>query len=190
MLREVLPFYYETKLAQNKSALRQRAGANRIHWWALIRERTWQWKRIPKIVTKYFGERGSFAYDGIGKFVILQGFAWLWKSNIMDVVDFYESELPFAYVAVLNSSLFELLLDTACPRVQGGQFDLSPRFISGIRLPNLADDMRYPGEIIRELVNHGRSLSDGKKIDYSQLTELTARVYGIDQPTIAELGLA
>ena len=87
-----------------------------------------------------------FAYDEAGEFAVLQGYAWLWKrKKLQGSPSFDESSLPWGYLAILNSPVFETLLESSCPRVQGGQFNLSTRFVDGVFLPDLADSLRYTG---------------------------------------------
>jgi hypothetical protein len=61
-----VPQYYKGWLAPAKSDLATRGGIDRDHWWLLTRHRSWQLRRRPKLVSTYFGYRGSFAYDETG----------------------------------------------------------------------------------------------------------------------------
>src|SRR5262249_2040077 len=58
-----VPQYYATRLKPAESKLAQRSIEPRTVWWKLIREREWQRVAAPKLVSTYFGDRGSFAYD-------------------------------------------------------------------------------------------------------------------------------
>src|SRR5262249_1603653 len=147
-------------------------------WWGLSEPRAWQYERRPKLVSTYFGDRGSFAFDEHGEFVVLQGFAWVWRGENQQgetriqtsegdevVAFFYESHLPWAYLALLNSPPFEALLGHFCSRVQGGQFNLSAKFVNPIYLPDLTDEVRIPSELVRQLSRLGRSMARGEPID-------------------------
>jgi adenine-specific DNA-methyltransferase len=58
-----------------------------------------------------------------------------------------------AYVALFNSRIFETLLGGIAPQVAGGQYDLSPRYVNSIPLPNLSEDALDPalGHVVRRL---------------------------------------
>ena len=97
----------------------------------------------------------------------MQGWAWFWiagegtrdeteadggsDGDEGDEVDisFDTSGLPWAYAAMLNSSVFEILLANFCPRVQGGQFHLDSHFIKNVFLPDLTDQHAGVGEDVR-----------------------------------------
>lgn len=79
-LKDVASQYYKAYLLPFKDTLAARSRINSTQWWRLTWERSWQWRRSPKLVTKYFGEAGSFAYDENGEYVIGQGFGWLWRT--------------------------------------------------------------------------------------------------------------
>ena len=62
-----------------------------------------------------------------------------------------------AYAAIMNSGLFSRLLEVYSPHVAGGQFDLSPRYVNDIPIPNvqaLATDERA-GYLITRLAELG-----------------------------------
>lgn len=154
-----------------------RALIDRTRWWSLTRPRSWQFRKRAKLTTTYFGCRGNFAYDESGEFVVLQGYAWLWQRKMRPAFD--GSPLPWAYLAVLNSRVFETLLESACPRVQGGQFNLSTRFVNGVFLPDLSDDGRYAGALVERLAEVGEQIHAGSPPQLELIDELAARAYGL-----------
>ena len=140
-VKKAVPTFYHDVLLPNKEALLQRARIPATTWWRLTHEREWQREPNPKLVSAYFGQRGKFAFDDSGQYVVTQGFAWNWKREPSDAIEledpadlhaeapppvsFYQSLLPFAYLSLLNSEVFERFLSFVCPIMQGGQFDLS-----------------------------------------------------------------
>lgn len=154
-LRKMVPNYFDGWLQPFEDRLLKREGFGQNNWWLLTRER--RWPKVPKIVTAYFGETGSFSFDVEGRFVVVQGYIWRWNSaqdngdEEAEEIDFNRSGLPWAYVAMLNSSVFETMLSQYCPRVQGGQFNLSDRFVSNAFLPDLTDESRVVPDDVKEL---------------------------------------
>jgi predicted RNA methylase len=190
-LRRVVPTFYGMKLLPRKTQLERRARVNR--WWLLTHERSWQWQREPKIVATYFGLPGSFSYDQSGDCAVVQGHAWLWKKlvapNTGDDLQrsLHETPLPWAYVALLNSTVFGHILACYCPRVQGGQFDLSPRFVKKVPLPNLGDAEAFATGVVEELADVGRRvLQEGAAGVRSELDAAAARAYGLPASLISE----
>lgn len=182
-LRRELPRYYELFLEPNKAQLRKRAGVG-PRWWTLTRERQWQVRKLPKLVSTYFGDSGSFAFDAEGEFVVVQGHAWVWKrQNESESIEaallpFASSPLPWAYAALLNSRTFERLLSHYCPRVQGGQFNLSKRFVDAVPIPDLSESTRALSSDLVTLSDAGRRLQDGIALT-SDIEGLTERLYGL-----------
>lgn len=179
-VRDSLPEYYDKKLRPWKGELLDRAGISEDSWWELTRSRTWQHQKQPKLVSAYRGRRGDFAYDDRGDFVVLQGYGWLWTG---DCDAFVEIGVPWCYISILNSTVFERLLECYCPSVQGGQFDLSVRFVEDVPLPDLTDE-DVSGDVVRGLASLGESMSQGKKVDPDNLDKLVLRAYRV--PAIRE----
>ncbi len=184
-LRHAVPEYYTRWLEPAQQALRKRQSLREEQWWALSEPRKWQWGPEPRIVSTYFGRAGSFAYDQHGEAVVVQGFAWIWKGNTsrrtrsqVAAPDFHQSLLPWAYVAVLNSHLFEIILASVCPRVQGGQFNLSTRFIGQAHIPDLRAAY-VTGDTVEDLAALGRRIHRGSPPDPESLDSAASRAYGI-----------
>ncbi|NQT53701.1 N-6 DNA methylase [bacterium] len=172
--------YYEQWLAPAKHDLMQRRRVDPARWWELLHERTWQRSRRPKIVTKYFGQRGSFAFDDRGEYVVLQGYAWLWRrESLGDEPHFTDTPLPWAYLALLNSPVFESILACFCPRVKGGQFNLSTRFIGPVPLPDLWDDHTVSADTVQRLAELGQLIHRGNMPDPAALDSAAAPFYGL-----------
>lgn len=168
-LAKAAPHYYE-HLVAFKDTLAPRSPNPK--WWELRRSRTWQHTRSPKLVSTYFGGPGNFGFDETGDYVVVHGYAWDWRpgtalatnggddgEQAYDEIDFYESDLPWAYLALLNSEAFAKILAFVCPRVQGGQFNLSARFVNRAVVPNLADAALVRGETTAALAELGRAIA-------------------------------
>ncbi len=131
-LKRLLPDYYARFLRPHRDALRERTRAKPDAWWRLSERRAWQEQPLPKLVSAYFGEEGSFAWDETGRFVVVQGFAWLSRTGLEGAIP---RKPALGYLAIFNSHLFTRLLSASSNHVGGGQWDLSPRFVDEIPLP-------------------------------------------------------
>lgn len=186
-LQRKVKTFYSLKLKPAKAELAERAGIDPAKWWMLTRPRSWQFRAYAKLVSTYFGASGRFAYDHAGEFVVLQGQAWLWKpqtERMRGAVDanewFTGTQLPFAYLALFNSSVFEDVLGLCCPRVQGGQFDLSSRFVTKLPSPDFSSE-NTPTDILTALVTIGRCIHAGKSVDVDELAGWAAQAFGTKQ---------
>jgi SAM-dependent methyltransferase len=185
-LANLAPTFYEKWLLPHKGTLAQRRRAK--HWWQLAEKRTWAFPIQHKLVSTSFGSPGSFAYDSTREYVVVQGYAWLWKPAMApygsgDVqAHLHGTNLPWAYLALLNSSTFARLLACYCPRVQGGQFDLASRHVNQVPIPNLASFETTGSELVSELARIGRWIHAGRLGEASgELDHLSARVYGLPE---------
>ncbi|MBX9708038.1 MAG: N-6 DNA methylase [Caulobacteraceae bacterium] len=188
-LRRNLPEYLQSYLTPRREALQNRASVQGEAWWDLSRSRaSWALDARPRIVSKYFGSIGGFAVDLDGSAVVVQGFAWFPQASLAGddegvfASDLAEDDILCAYAAIMNSGRFMQLLELFSPHVAGGQFDLSPRYVNLIPLPNLrtlAQDERA-GRLISRLAALGRQprVAD---IDWQNTTNrLTAEIFGSD----------
>lgn len=185
-VRRDVPHYYEHRLGPSKDRLKSRSEIG-DHWWRLTRERDYEWQSSPKLVTAYFGDAGSFAYDDRGRFVCLHGYMWKWNGGEITIttdedkpenVLFEDTDVPWGYLAILNSSVFEFMLSCFCARVQGGQFNLSIRYVKNIPIPDLVGG-NVPGDVINELVQIGVVMASGRDFDQARLDNIAGRAYGI-----------
>jgi adenine-specific DNA-methyltransferase len=177
------PRFYQSRLAPNRESLAGRNLGDR-HWWELVRHRTWQAPRKPKIVSALFGQRGRFAYDDSGVYCVMQATGWLWKRP-----GFHKTDLPWAYLALLNSSFFERLVGQFCRQMRGGQFEMYPRPVKKVFLPDLSDERRVPKEVFNGLASFGQSTAQGHGPalgalgSLDELERLVAAAYGIPLAT-------
>lgn len=188
-LRASVPWFFENRLEPNQPELKSRRNKDEL-WWTLTEHRAWQRRGAPKLISAYFGDAGSFAYDERGEYAIVQGYGWI-RSDTLIVPDdengeeievdvpFHGTDAPWTYLALLNSRVFELLLSFSCPRVQGGQFNLSKRFVSKVLLPDLLFDNRIANDTLAGLTEIGRWIHAGRDWNDHELSELSARAYGI-----------
>jgi hypothetical protein len=83
-------------------------------------------------------------------------------------------------LAFFNSQLFESVLSYYAPRVMGGQFDLSARFVNKIPIPDFISDGAVAPEVTDSLRRIGERICSGSGIDKSGRTDaLVAEAYGI-----------
>jgi hypothetical protein len=169
-LRKLVPTYFKQFLRPEQSRLERRANivrAKRSDWWGLSERRAWALDSDPRIVSKYFGGPGGFALDLMARFIVVQGFAWFLKqypgkdttAPHDDAKDLPVTDVLAAYVAVMNSHPFRRLLEIFSPHVAGGQFDLSPRYVNAIPIPDvyaLSGD-EISGQLVSRLAAFGNS---------------------------------
>lgn len=174
-LSAAVPKFYDSVLLPLRTALRSdRLIERALQWWELSRPRlSWQAQTRPKIVSAYFGRRGSFAFDSEGKFVVTQGFGWIFKSPGT------HPDISWAYIALLNSRYFQTVLARFCPTLRGGQFDLSMRFVGNAFIPDIANDDRIARDTIAELVEFGRHINTGEFPDLDRLDRAVCRAFGV-----------
>lgn len=189
-LREAVPTYAEHFLLPRRERLASRrslADVDREDWWTLTRSRaTWAFDPAPRLVSKYFGGPGGFAADLTPEFFVVQGHVWFLNNlGSPDNRDTDDAGLPIedlicAYVALFNSLRFIRVLEIFSPHVAGGQFNLSPRYVDHVPIPdlaNLARDERI-GRLVSALVELGRDprLND---VRWSAMAdEITTELYG------------
>ena len=191
-LLAAVPTYAERFLIPRREKLvvrRSVASADRKDWWGLARRRaTWAFDSSPRLVSKYFGGPGGFAVDLKPDFLVVQGYVWFLKdAQPVDEKEEDETALPVddllcAYTAIMNSRVFGGVLEIFSPHVAGGQFNLSPRYVDHIPIPNLVDLARdeRTGRLIFRLVELGREprLTEGSWGDL--VDRITTELYGGD----------
>jgi len=176
LLKKYVKTYYNDILKNKKQMLLKRARVKVDTWWFLTEHRAWQEEKAPKLVSTYFGNAGSFAWDRSGKYVVVQGHGWLPKLRKS------YSKLPepvgLAYLAILSSSIVDELLSAVSNHTGGGQWNLSKMFIEKMPLPDLLSGDIDSG-ILTELTHLGALIKDGKEFDKANLNELVSVIYGI-----------
>jgi hypothetical protein len=155
-LLELVPKYAKQYLIPNKASLKARKSlADSNKWWEMIRRREWQQDSKPKLVSKYFGGAGSFAWDETGDYVVVVGHAWLPKLNVDD---------PNAYgrflTIYLNLPETEELIDALSVRVSGGQLDLSSKYLKDLPIPDLK---QLNGRDLRAIAKEIDPVSDASR---------------------------
>ncbi len=173
-LARLVPTFFNERLIPNRTRLTIRPGIKGNPWWSLNRPRT-EWAiGIPKIVTPQFAKQGNFAYDEAGRFVVTQGNAWSWKAG-----EFSDPRLPWAYVAILNSPIFEAIIGQSCPRTLGGQYNVNKKYVESVLISSFFNDNGMDESITESLANFGRSFSTGVDVDLDALDREVAAAYRI-----------
>lgn len=192
-LMTALPEFWEMRLRVFEPALKA-SKHGKGSWWGYFRERAWQRTRVPKLVSSIFVGPGKFAYDDTGDYVLLQGHGWLWKKKQVDAEredvgseaggpSFHEGSLPWAYLALLNSSVFEQVLSYSVASLQG----MSRATVHGLNksfLPDLSDERRILSENVHAMARFGRMIHAGKidDVDQVELTRISSIAYGLPRP--------
>ena len=177
-LSQAVPTYYGSKLLPVKEKLETRGDVRDDQWWKYSKHRSWQVEPSSRLVTAYFGRAGAFTWDARGEYVVIQGYAWIPKSRKRISSSSFQ-----AFVAILNSPLFEELLSAHASLMAGGQWNLSKRYIEKVPLPNIIGDYANPNLIAR-LSNIGKTIiSEGlSAVDISdkEYYSTVASAYGLN----------
>lgn len=201
-LSRLMTVYYNQYLLPKQDQLSQRPAVQAgNYWWQLNRPRIMNETNGPKLVSTSFGDIGSFAIDIEGKFVVVQGNTWEPKTEQGDVaveaheeysskeqdyvvIEAHESSSPklniyFAYLAILNSSLFFDLIAAVSTQVTGGQWDLAKRYVDRIPLPDLFDEQRN-ASLVARLARLGRDIVNSGTVDDKKVRELLKPLYSLN----------
>ena len=181
-LIENLPVF-SVHLMGYKPTLERRRGKH-DRWWELGEDR--KWLRVPskKIVSSYFGQAGSFAFDSQGDRIVVQGYGWLPRWKIPHRLGIDMDDICNAYVAIFNSLFFVELLSEVCPTVGGGQLNLSKRYSEKVRLPDLLERIQTSSGVdvaVRDLAFIGERIAvDGLAVaPRARAEELVRLLYGL-----------
>ena len=188
-LREFVPVYASQYLFPNRERLTSRASireANRSDWWGLMRSRaSWAFDRSPRIVSKRFAGLGGFAIDLNAEWFVVQGFVWFPKwleANGDQSGQLSADAIVSAYSTIFNSRPFIKLLSLHSPHVAGGQFDLSPRYVNSIPIPDIPSlaQSEIDSRLIAQLTALGKNPDIGSSSWQSIADRLTNQLYGVD----------
>lgn len=184
-LRAKVPHYCEEYLLHAKEPLMRRRGFGEENWWLLSERRAWQGRLAPRLVSANFGGSGSFAFDSRGDYVTVNGNAWFWARETVcspgeEPTSFEDSQAVWAYLALLNSQVFERIVSLFSVRLQGGQLRLEKRFLSSIPMPDVTDESQVAPETAGELVRWGKAVHGGRLYEScDRLDRSVSRLYAI-----------
>jgi hypothetical protein len=169
-----VPTYFQESLepARAKLASRKSLAKANLNWWELLWHRSWQTKRSPKIVSKYFGGIRSFAFDHTGDFVAVVGSAWLLEKGAIPLA-ITDEEVYFAYLAFLSSAISYDLIKYVSIQVSGGQWDLSNKYLKNLLIPNLA---KLDPTQLEELVQAGVKISGGEIENWTYVDKVVTSI--------------
>jgi adenine-specific DNA-methyltransferase len=175
-LEQSVESYYRDILVPCKERLLARPKIDQERWWELTWPRDWQTDRIARLISTYFGDSGSFAWDESGDYVVCQGYAWLPKGRRV-----LSDRASLAYLAILNSRLFSELLSATSNNVGGGQWNLSKRFVNMIAIPDLLS-RDIGSRVVEKLCEIGEEIRSGKmgRVDKRLLEETVRTLYGVE----------
>ncbi|MBP1884981.1 HsdM family class I SAM-dependent methyltransferase [Sinorhizobium mexicanum] len=199
-LAAAVPTFYRAVLKPNETSLKNRASivrAKRVDWWGLMHPRTGTFalNTQPRIVSKFFGAEGSFAFDESARYLPSTGHVWSPKRVALPAFDELEAEgaeglveattkeVLRAYVPVLNSRVFTRLVSFRSVTIAGGQFDLSSRFVSRVYLPDLWEKATNPlySDYVRALAQVSRAVERGHNTHNVDVERLVAYLYGVPE---------
>ena len=172
-LKMLLPIFYELKLFPNKLNLQNRATYS--DWWSLSRDRVWQRKKEPKLISTEFGKAGSFAFDKTGEFAVERGCAWIPKNE-----EKFSEDTYYAYLCIFCSDFFNDLLRIYSKQIAGGNWwHLSKKYTDEIPIPDLTNERLYNTDEFQTLNNFGKKLIEGLEIDKMLLNQTVKKIYDI-----------
>jgi hypothetical protein len=144
--------------------------------------RSWSFDNSPRIISKYFSGEGGFFVDEQAKYLPSTGFAWIPKPILRSASDAYFSveRILSAYASLFNSGIFGKLLQYYAPHVSGGQFDLSPRYVNDVPLPNLAELVvdQARGRRIKRLASLADAIGPAAIQTEGEKDSIVAEIYG------------
>ncbi|MDI1236657.1 MAG: N-6 DNA methylase [Polaromonas sp.] len=158
--RNRYPAYFEEFIEPNLDILRKRPRNPEI--WELSWDRAWLRKFDPRIVSRMFlGQKQlGFAVDETGRHAVVQGYGWnpVWRRLAPNASLETKLIILHAYAFLFASDFFLNLVKTVSVNIAGGQYDLAPKYIDELPIPdwntinNLATGFDRI-ETVRELAN-------------------------------------
>lgn len=131
------PEYFEQYVAPRLAMLRSRPRGVKI--WQLSWPRTWLKRIEPRIVSRMFigRQQFGFAVDERGDRAVVQGYGWVpnWKAIGVGSNDDDRLMALHAYAYLFSSSFFLSLVQSVSVNIAGGQYDLAPKYIDAIPIP-------------------------------------------------------
>jgi len=172
-----VPTYFREILlpAKPKLEARKTLARDRMNWWELLEHRAWLRERHPKIVSKYFGKRRSFAFDQTGDFVVVVGSAWILNKGTVEF-DVTDEEIYLALLTYLSSSTTEDLLKYVSIQVSGGQWDLSNKYLESLPVLDFSKLAKTDADKFNELTQTGIRISEGNLDRWADVDELVTSI--------------
>jgi hypothetical protein len=177
-LEAAVPTYFKEYLQPQKAKLSKRARIKADNWWRLMEHRAWLVAPSPKIVSTYFGDAGSFAWDQGGDHVVVVGYGWIPRAAIKDKLDKMQDSVWHAYIGLLSSPMVSKLLPAVSVHVGGGQWNLSKKYIEAMPLPDLTSKT-VPADLVKGLAAAGKALANGEPVDETKLMGFAEAVYSL-----------
>lgn len=131
--------------------------------------------RRPRLVARAFIGPDSFAVDGDGSFVVVQGYSWIPKQPVVGA-PFETTELLQDYAFLLNSRLFFALLRENGRIVGGGQVDGAKNQVRRVPLPDLGAMYLETPELLDQ-ARALRELDESERPSAQLLDSFTAAAY-------------
>lgn len=172
-LKREVPVFYNTCLYPNKELLLKRARIKSEKWWVLSEHRAWLVENMPKIVSTEFGKAGNFAYDFTGEYIVERGCAWFPKKEKAFIDEYY-----YAYIAILNSTNMNVLLQIYSKQLAGGEwYNLDSKHIGNIPIPDLTKELF--GSYISTLAKFGKCITNEIVYNREELNAIMNKIYDI-----------
>lgn len=184
-LRQWLPHYSALYLEPNRQKLAQRRG-KASRWWELSWPRLGMETTPPTFVSKYWAKPGGIVRHTPSDAMVLQGFGWVVRQSPEgELAANQRQQIEFAYLSFLNSSAFFNLVAEHAPPTGGGQFDMSPRYILDIPVPNLFKNYRSLereiGALSEFAASHFAAKPDDSTGFEAEIEAIATAILGLDR---------
>ncbi len=171
-------------LLENRNALEARNPRDMegILWYELLRPRSSELMRSPKLVTGWSADKNRLGIDVHGQFLLI-------RSNVGIVPKEGAPSLP-ALLGVLNSSAVKLYLDTISPQYEGG-FPTPPGVMDTVPIVPLTEQSKPLYDAIEGRVNAILALQARTETEQTvqqqtdlerQIDALVEELYGVHRP--------
>nr|WP_299499622.1 N-6 DNA methylase [uncultured Rhizobium sp.] len=178
-LRQLLPRYSATYLEPNRNKLAQRRDKSN-RWWELSWPRIGMETTPPTFVSKYWAKPGGIVRHEPVDALVLQGFGWVVRQSMESALAVNERKrIEFAYLSLLNSATFFSLVAEHAPPTGGGQYDMSPRYLLDVPLPDLFKNYHSLDGEIGALAHYAAS-RDKPKLN-AEIESIVTAILGLDQ---------
>jgi hypothetical protein len=130
----------------------------------------------PRIVSRAFFSTGSFAVDGDGSLVVVQGYSWIPKTRVFSA-PFDLTDILTDYCFLLNSRVFFMLAREVGRLVGGGQVDGAKNQVKDMPIPDLAEVYLSQPEV-KEQADFLRRRDQVQFPEAALLDQFAAAAYG------------
>ncbi|CAX25998.1 protein of unknown function [Methylorubrum extorquens DM4] len=187
-LAEALPVFLQQHLEPWRQQLAGRRSRSR-RWWGLGERRRMLEEGRPFLVSKYWGDAGSFVLRDRPDAVVLQGYGWF-PSTGRPAID-PSSDVASAYLALVNTKAFFRMVAEHAPPTGGGQLNLGRQYMVGVPMVDLTAPTLRTQEAVQTLATFARRrYVDRSDVSDAHVEALVRRLFGADEGGGADIAPA